>query len=543
MGTVYRAEHSQLRREVADQGHDPPRGGDERLVGRFFAEASEAVATLAASRRRHLLRCRSFQKPGPTPIYRDYFVMELIVGQDLYHLVREKAPLTPQRVCDLFRQVADALSEAHRHGLIHRDIKPSNIIVTPDWQAEVHRLRARRVPARNVSETGHVVGHVGYMAPEQARDAHTVDGRADLFSLGASMYWALTGREPYPETGNTLHDLQVRMTTSATPVRQLRPEVPLEISDLIERLMDLDPDEPLPIRPGGRRNSDWVRSLASSHEYHRFSTGDHLRQVAALRRVLLVDDDDAIRRLMSQILKDNYEIHEASNAEEAFSQVGRHTFDLVVVDVNLPDQSGTDLITKLRAERCSTRSALKILLVSGEVPDEALGGLSTSGADDFIAKPFKPGEFLSRFRALVLHAHLRGWVRTHAGNQTLRIPAAATVRTLSSPSTPPVRPAAPSEALSLAISSLLVETSLVAEGHWGRIVRYVRALAGAVTDQGEYSRLKDDAYLDLLGAVAPIYDIGLLAIPRGILMKEERRLDPDESHVMQAHTSLRLRMC
>jgi eukaryotic-like serine/threonine-protein kinase len=242
MGTVYRAEHSQLRREVAVKVMTRLADGNDRLVSRFYAEA-RAVAKLQHP---NIVTCFDVgraHKPGPTPVYRDYFVMELIVGQDLYHLVREKGPLTPQRACDLFRQVAEALSEAHRHCLIHRDIKPSNIIVTPDWQAKVLDFGLARVPSRNVTEPGTLLGTIGFMAPEQARDPHTVDGRADLFSLGASMYWALTGREPFPETGNTLKDLQVRMTTAAVPVRQIRPEVPLEISELIERLMDLDPDK------------------------------------------------------------------------------------------------------------------------------------------------------------------------------------------------------------------------------------------------------------------------------------------------------------
>jgi response regulator RpfG family c-di-GMP phosphodiesterase len=534
MGTVYRAEHSQLRREVAVKVMTRLAEGSERLVSRFYAEA-RAVAKLQHP---NIVTCFDVgrcQKPGPTPIFRDYFVMELIVGQDLYHLVREKGPLTPQRACDLFRQVAEALSEAHRHGLIHRDVKPSNIIVAPDWQAKVLDFGLARVPTRNVTEPGTLLGTIGYMAPEQARDPHTVDGRADLFSLGASMYWALTGREPYPETGNTLHDLQVRMTTSATPVRQLRPEVPLEISDLIERLMELDPDRRYPSARAVAATLTGFALWLPVTNVAPVSLPAAASDKSRLKRVLLVDDDDAIRRLMSQILKDHYEIHEASNAEEALSQVGCHAFDLVVVDVNLPGLSGTDLITKLRASGLDPER-VKILLVSGAVPDEALGGLSTSGADDFIAKPFKPGEFLSRIRALMLRRSA-GPGRTHAGNQTLRIPAAAVVRTPSAPSSPPIRPAAPSEALSLAISRLLIETSLATEGHWARIVRYVRAIAGAVTDQGEYSRLKDDAYLDLLAAVAPIYDIGLLAIPRGILMKEGR-LDPDEAHVMQTHTSL-----
>jgi response regulator RpfG family c-di-GMP phosphodiesterase len=203
--------------------------------------------------------------------------------------------------------------------------------------------------------------------------------------------------------------------------------------------------------------------------------------------------------------------------------------DLVVVDVNLPGVSGPELITKART---SGLERVKVLLMSGTMPDEVLGGLSVSGADDFLAKPFKPGEFLSRIRALLMR-------RTSPGHSdaaaTLRVSTTATTRqTMTSESS---RPAAAAEALSLTVSRLLVETNLAAEGQCERVTRYIRALAGAVTDQGEYSRLKDERFLDLLTAVAPVYDVGLLAVPRGMLMKPDK-LDADEQSVVQTHTTV-----
>jgi response regulator RpfG family c-di-GMP phosphodiesterase len=533
MGTVYRAEHFQLRREVAVKVMARAAEGNERMVSRFYAEA-RAVARLQHPNIVTCFDAGRYQNPGPNPQHSYYFVMELIAGQDLFHLVREKGPLPAHRACELFRQVADALAEAHRHGLIHRDIKPSNILVTPDWQAKVLDFGLARVPTRNVTEPGTLLGTVGYMAPEQARDPHAVDTRADLFSLGASMYWALTGREPYPETGNTIQDLHRRMTTSATPVRQVRPEVPVEVSDLIVRLMEMDPDQRYPSARAVAATLTgfalWLpTTFANPTSLLNPSDEKGLRE-----RVLLVDDDETIRRLMTQLLKERYEIREAHDGEEALSEIRRNPPDLVVVDVNLPGVSGPDLITQMRANGFHA-DRIKVLLMSGAMPDEALCGLSTTGADDFLAKPFKPGEFVSRVRALMLRRSPSPG-RTLSGNPTLRIATTATIRA-AAPSAPALRSAAPAEALSLTISRLLVETNLAAEGHWGRIVRYVRALAGAVTDQGEYSRLKDDAYLDLLAAVAPIYDVGLLAVPRGILMKPDK-LDAEELAVVQTHVSV-----
>src|SRR5204863_10014314 len=139
-----------------------------------------------------------------------------------------KCPRNAHRACDLFKQAADALADADRHGLVHRDIKPSNLLVTPDWQAKVLDFGLARLPNGNLTEAGTLLGTVGYMAPEQARDPHGVDARADLWGPGATMYWALTGREPYPESGNPVRDLHRRFSTSPDPVRTVRPEVPQE---------------------------------------------------------------------------------------------------------------------------------------------------------------------------------------------------------------------------------------------------------------------------------------------------------------------------
>ena len=428
MGTVYRAEHFQLRREVAVKVMARAAEGNERLVSRFYAEA-RAVARLQHPNIVTCFDAGRYQKPGPNPQHSYYFVMESIGGQDLFHLVREKGPLPAHRTCDLFRQVADALAEAHRHGLIHRDIKPSNILVTPDWQAKVLDFGLARVPTRNVTEPGTLLGTIGYMAPEQARDPHAVDTRADLFSLGASMYWA-DGREPYPETGNPIQDLHRRMTTSATPVRQVRPEVPVEVSDLIGRLMEMDPDQRYPSARAVAATltgfSLWLPTTFANPA----AQANPSSEKGQRERVLLVDDDDTIRRLMTQLLKDRYEISEAHDGEEALSEIRRHPPDLVVVDVNLPGVSGPDLITQMRANGHAA-DRIKVLLMSGAMPDEALCGLSTTGADDFLAKPFKPGEFVSRVRALMLRRSPSPG-QTLSGNPTLRIAATATVRDLPS---------------------------------------------------------------------------------------------------------------
>jgi response regulator RpfG family c-di-GMP phosphodiesterase len=303
------------------------------------------------------------------------------------------------------------------------------------------------------------------------------------------------------------------------------------LSDVVAKLMHTDPDQRFPSARSVAATLTgfalWLPTAISLSPEHSGSNEESRRD-----RVLVVEDDPTVRSLMTQLLKDRYEVYEAEDAESALSALSENPPDLVVVDVNLPGLSGPELINQARAAGLDP-DRVKVLLMSGNVPDEALGGLSVSGSDDFLAKPFKPGEFLSRIRALLL----RRTTQAHPdSNGTLRLPASATVRQLP-PAQPVPRATAAAEALAMTVCRLLVETNLAAEGQHNRVSRYVRALAGAVIDRGEYSRLKDEAFLDLLAAVAPVYDVGLLAVPRGMLMKPDK-LDADEQSVVQTHTTV-----
>jgi response regulator RpfG family c-di-GMP phosphodiesterase len=515
MGTVYRAEHLQLRRLVALKLMARAVETNPRLLHRFYSEA-RAVARLQHP---NITACfdagRAAGRPGSAP--RDYFVMEFISGQDLYNLVRDKGPLPPHRACQLFRQIADALAEAHRHDLVHRDIKPSNIVITPDWQAKVLDFGLARVPNRNMTETGTLLGTIGYMAPEQARDPHGVDARADLWSLGATLYWTLTGREPYPETGNTVRDLHRRFTCTPDPVRVIRPEIPAELSDLVARLMENDPDRRYPsARTVATALAGFTLWLPSAS-----FTPPATPQTAVRDRILVVDDEPTVRKWLTLLLKNHYDVSEAEDGEGALEDVAKHAPDLVIADVNLPGLSGPELVECIRGA-LPDPDRVKIMLVSGAMPADALGGLAATGADDFLCKPFTSSELLSRVKALLMRLHQKPHAVAHR-------PGPAT-------DLAPARPTAAAEILSYTVSRLLVETNIVSDGHWQRVIRYVRALAATVQEEGEYARLKDPAYLELLASIAPIYDVGQLAMPRNVLMKPDK-LDSDERNVMQTHTT------
>jgi serine/threonine-protein kinase len=159
--------------------------------------------------------------------------------------------------CEYARQVALGLAHAHAMGIIHRDVKPSNIVVAgerhlPDaaGPARVKILDFGLARATHPSDQSgpnltrdySIVGTPDYIAPEQAKDSKRADARCDLYSLGCTMYFLLTGRVPFPQEG-ALHKIVAHQTEVAAPVQALRPEVPATVAQLVAQLMAKRPED------------------------------------------------------------------------------------------------------------------------------------------------------------------------------------------------------------------------------------------------------------------------------------------------------------
>jgi serine/threonine protein kinase len=176
------------------------------------------------------------------------FSMEYVEGLDLSRLVKAKGPLTVAQATYFVHQAALGLQHAHQKGLIHRDIKPHNLMLTHDGKARLVKVldfglakatREEKIDASLTSE-GQALGTPDYIAPEQIVNALDVDIRADLYSLGGTLFYLLTGRPPFLCT--SLYDMyQAHMSRDAEPLNLIRPEVPAELAALVAKMMAKEP--------------------------------------------------------------------------------------------------------------------------------------------------------------------------------------------------------------------------------------------------------------------------------------------------------------
>jgi eukaryotic-like serine/threonine-protein kinase len=522
MGIVYLAEHILLRRRVAIKTSTHLLEKHPRLLHRFYAE-SRSVARLQHP---NIVGCldagRHRTGDGASARTIEYFVMEYVIGDDLDAYVRKNGPLSIRRAAEVFQQIAKALAEAHKHGLVHRDLKPSNIIVTPEMQAKLLDFGLALHPTHAMTEPGTILGTVGYMAPEQARDPHAVDGRADLFALGATLYWALTGREPYPETGNPVADLSRRLTAPPPDIRHVRAEIPSDLAELILQLLQTDPDRRY------QSATDVATALEPFTRWSLVSYSDTSDQIQRTR-VLIVDRDPMARYHLDSLLNTEFEIRETASGQEAIRCVESEPIDLLILDASPEGCTAAELIRTIQT--LSGDRHIMILVISGTVPISVLSGLISVGADDFLTKPFTPVELRSRIRALLGR---RATLNTHRVMtlETMRLTTAQLTRTPM-----PILPAASASSwdlMTVTISRLLVEAGFLARGYRSRLARYIRALAQKAPVENEYVRLKDSNYLSMLSSSSSLFDIGLLVIPGGLSLKPGK-LDPDERQVIETH--------
>ncbi|OAI46371.1 hypothetical protein AYO44_02070 [Planctomycetaceae bacterium SCGC AG-212-F19] len=255
-GQVFKARHVRMQRVVALKVIRRELVADAETVARFYRE-TQVISRLAHP---NLVHAYDAGPIGAT----HFLAMEYVEGTDLARLVKEQGPLSVGQACDYLRQAALGLQHIHENGLVHRDIKPSNLMAVKAHgaqsgdviklldlglarlQEQVHGKSATRLPGGQAITTltlaGPVtIGTVDYLSPEQALDFHTVDIRADIYSLGCSFYYLLTGQPPFPR-GTLAQKLLKHQQADPPSLASVRPELPAALEPLVKRMLAKRPE-------------------------------------------------------------------------------------------------------------------------------------------------------------------------------------------------------------------------------------------------------------------------------------------------------------
>jgi serine/threonine protein kinase len=209
MGTVWRAVHTRLEKQVALKLLNRRMSNQPDAIARFAREM-KAVGQLEHP---NIVLATDAGESDGNP----FLVMEFVEGMDLGRLVKQRGPMKVADACEAARQAAIALQHAHEHGMVHRDVKPGNLILASDGLVKLLDLGLARLPnavepaptggdttaciAADLTDTNMLVGTSGYMAPEQRRDPRLVDAKADVFALGRTLCFLLTGSPDLPAGG------------------------------------------------------------------------------------------------------------------------------------------------------------------------------------------------------------------------------------------------------------------------------------------------------------------------------------------------------
>jgi len=238
MGAVFRAVDTTLGRTVALKVVSSE-NADEETLKRFRNEAQSAAR---------------LDHPNIARVYFvgedegwNYIVFEYIEGVNIRDLVEHKGPLAVEEAISYTLQVAEALEHANQRDVVHRDIKPSNILVMPDGRAKLVDMGLARLhhvgsPSNDLTATGVTLGTFDYISPEQARDPRSADVRSDLYSLGCTLYYMLTGMPPFPE-GTVLQKLLSHSSDQPPDPREMRADLSDDLAAITLKLMAKQPSQ------------------------------------------------------------------------------------------------------------------------------------------------------------------------------------------------------------------------------------------------------------------------------------------------------------
>jgi serine/threonine protein kinase len=268
MSTIYVAREKATGRDCVLKVLPLSRVSEASYLARFQREARITIGLIHPNVIRVFgLHCES---DGKADIH--FIAMELLHGKNLAEIVNRDGPMSTRRAADIIRQAANGLAFAHAAGLVHRDVKPANFVLTTDNVIKMLDLglaSANSPEEENLTRQydERVLGTADYLSPEQAVDSHRADSRSDIYALGCTLYFLLTGRPPFPE-GLLAERILAHQTKEPVPISNLRQDVPPAFQTILERM--LIKDRRLRIQSAqevAERFANWLDSIADDSRF------------------------------------------------------------------------------------------------------------------------------------------------------------------------------------------------------------------------------------------------------------------------------------
>ena len=297
MSSVYLAKHKISDQFRAIKVLPRKKVADKSYLDRFYLEARAA----ASLNHPNVVRIYDICSESDT----HYMVMEYVKGKDLYEIVKDDGPLDFVDAANYVAQAAEGLTHAHDRELVHRDIKPANLLRTDQGDVKLLDLGLALVnqddsESLTVLYNEKVMGTADYLSPEQAVNSHEVDSRADIYSLGCTLYFLLTGHPPFP-SGTLAQRIAMHQTQEPADIRESRPECPVELVELCQRMMIKDADKR--IQTCAEVESEMLALVASG----------------VLSNVQPVTGTPPFRRSAPNALLGTNHVSQATTADEVFS--------------------------------------------------------------------------------------------------------------------------------------------------------------------------------------------------------------------------------
>jgi serine/threonine protein kinase/CheY-like chemotaxis protein len=439
MGTVFKARHRRMKRVVALKVLSHKLANDETFLQRFQRE----VEMIARFSHPNIVMAHDADEDDAGP----FLVMEFVNGPDLASLVQKQGPMSVASALNCTLQTARGLEYSHRQGIIHRDIKPANLLRDDTGTVKITDLGLARFGAQaglgesgasgGITQAGGIVGTVDFMAPEQAVDSTRIDHRADIYSLGATLFFFLAGRPPFQ--GQTIMATLLQHREAPIPsLVQARKDVPADPDVVFRRMMAKAPAdrfqtmtevvhalEALQTAAGDASSLSLPSlvpltgaaeqggfTLAQNVETGVTGAGAPTSQTVDLKplamgtgpapRVLLVEPSRTQAGIIRKYVQSQgpYDLVTCVTGQQALEAASRAPFNAIVSALHLADMTGVDLAKQVRS---ATKGPVPgFVLISSETGGSDPADLSKCERTFLLAKPFTPQQLGDALRLVAI---------------------------------------------------------------------------------------------------------------------------------------------